>query len=485
MSESGITPTITGEQAAANAVDAAGAAMDHGAALGHLTGLAIVVVIALACGVLLARIKQPAAVGYILAGLVMGPSALGLVENRELIQFMAELGVILLLFLVGMELSLKTFSQLWRIAFGTFGLQLTLGLAAAFLVGLILGWDTPETLVLAFVLSLSSTAVAIKMLEDLGDLEERSGQIAVGVLIAQDLAVVPMMLVIAAFGSGDGLGWGIAGKLILALGIMAVLVFVLLRRGPVQLPFSAIITKNPDLRVLGGITFCFAAAAISGLIGLSTAYGAFLAGLVIGNSRSSHEMQQSILPVQSILVMVFFLSIGLLIDLDFIVDNLLLVCLLVLLVLLVKTAANIAFLRLLGESWECAVVPGALLGQIGEFAFVLGALALAFGLLGDETYRLIVAVTVLSLVFSPAWMVVARRTLRYSLAGVSSGRELFRLILQPERSEILKLVARLSALFGWNSSVKSEDRDDDPKYDNLDDEARAKDAASGLPPIPF
>ena len=114
---------------------AAAVGLDHGSALDHLTGLAILVMIALMCGILLSRWKQPPAVGYIVAGLVMGPSALGLVENREMIQFMAELGVILLLFIVGMELSLESFAKLWRIAFGTFGLQLGLGMTAGFLAG--------------------------------------------------------------------------------------------------------------------------------------------------------------------------------------------------------------------------------------------------------------------------------------------------------------------------------------------------------------
>lgn len=427
---------------------AAAVGLDHGNALDHLTGLAILVMIALMCGVFLSRWKQPPAVGYILAGLVMGPSALGLVENREMIQFMAELGVILLLFIVGMELSLESFAKLWRIAFGTFALQLTLGMGAGFLTGWALGWSMPASIVLGFVLSLSSTAVAIKMLEDLGDMGTRSGQITVGVLIAQDLAVVPMMLVIAGLGAGGGLGWDIAIKIVVALALMAALVYLLIKRGPISLPFEAVVMSNPDLRVLGGITLCFAAAAISGLLGFSTAYGAFLAGLVIGNSRDSHTMQESVAPIQSLLVMVFFLSIGLLLDLGFLWDNLITVLLLVLLVLLVKTATNIAFLRFLGETWENAIIPGALLGQIGEFAFILGAMAVGLALVGDETYRLIVSITVLSLVFSPAWMVLARRVHRVTLAGVSSGRELGRLIFVAETKEIRRLLRRLAVIKG-------------------------------------
>ncbi len=440
---------------------AAAVGLDHGSALDHLTGLAILVMIALMCGIILSRWKQPPAVGYIVAGLVMGPSALGLVENREMIQFMAELGVILLLFIVGMELSLESFAKLWRIAFGTFALQLGLGMGAGFLTGWALGWEMPASIVLGFVLSLSSTAVAIKMLEDLGDMGTRSGQITVGVLIAQDLAVVPMMLVIAGLGAGGGLGWDIAVKIAVALALMAGLVFLLIKRGPIRLPFEEVVMNNPDLRVLGGITLCFAAAAISGLLGFSTAYGAFLAGLVIGNSRDSHTMQESVAPIQSLLVMVFFLSIGLLLDLGYLWDNILTVLLLVLLVLLVKTAANIAFLRFLGETWENAIIPGALLGQIGEFAFILGAMAVGLALVDDGTYRLIVSITVLSLVFSPAWMVLARRVHRVTLAGVSSGRELVRLIFVSETREIRKMIRRVRE-FRTNRGSAAEAKKEEP-----------------------
>ncbi len=468
---------------------AAAVGLDHGNALDHLTGLAVVVVIALLCGILLSRWKQPPAVGYILAGLVMGPSALALVENREMIQFMAELGVILLLFIVGMELSLESFAKLWRIAFGTFGLQLALGMGAGFLTGWALDWGVGESLVLGFVLSLSSTAVAIKMLEDLGDMATRTGQIAVGVLIAQDLAVVPMMLVIAGLGSGGGLGWEIAIKIVVAVVVMAALIYVLIKRAPVKLPFEEIVLANTDLRALAGIAFCFAAAAISGLLGFSTAYGAFLAGLIIGNSRDSHAMQETVAPIQSMLVMVFFLSIGLLLDLGYLWDNIILVLLLVLLVLLVKTAANIAFLRALGETWENAVIPGALLGQIGEFAFVLGAMAVALTLVDDDTYRLIVSVTVLSLVFSPAWMVLARRVHRVTLVGVSSGRELLRLVFLNEVKELRRMSRRAEDVYDrvvhrhGRATTTAQDLEEAREAEKKDGGERTKD--EGLPPLPM
>ena len=162
----------------------------------ELIPLAIVALIALSCGLVLARLRQPAVVGYIIAGVVLGPSMLGLVQNEASIGLLAELGVLLLLFVIGMELSLRSFRRIWKIALATMALQVGGALLTMWLVGQVLGWPLSAVLLLAFVLALSSTAVAVKILEEIGELRTSAGQITVGVLIAQDLAVVPMILLL-------------------------------------------------------------------------------------------------------------------------------------------------------------------------------------------------------------------------------------------------------------------------------------------------
>jgi len=411
-----------------------------------LTGLAIVALAALVCGAAMQRMKQPPVMGYILAGAILGPTGVGLVENREFISLLAELGVLMLLFLIGMELSLRAVREVWRVALITTAVQILVGVLAMSALGALLDWPLPRTLLLGFVVALSSTAVAIKMLQEIGELRTRTGQITIGILVAQDLAVVPMMLVIGAFRGGGEFGLEALLKIALSIGFLAALIVYLLRRQRLRLPFAKAVGNNPDLIPLAGLGFCFGAAALSGLLGLSAAYGAFLAGLVIGNSTSRRVMIHHTAPIQAILLMVFFLSIGLLIDFIYIWDNLVTVLLIVTFVAVLKTGLNIFVIRLLGQPWPRAILAGALLAQLGEFSFVLAALGLEAGAIDGEAHRLIVAVTVLSLLGSPFWLETARRLHRVTLLGVTSGRETLRVTFGREAIALVSSTGRVRTM---------------------------------------
>ncbi len=388
----------------------------------NLTGMAVVGLAALVCGMLMARFRQPALVGYILAGVLLGPSALGLVSDRGQIGGLAELGVLLLLFLIGIELSVRVFMVTWRLALAAVGLQVAGSLAAIFLCSLFLGFTAAESVLLGFVVSLSSTAVAIKMLEEVGELRTRTGKITVAVLIAQDLAFLPMLLVVENLGGGT-LGLWAVFQIVLSVGVLVVLVRWLNRRR-VDLPFARIVMGNVDLSPLTGLVYCFGFGAVFGLLGLSPAYGAFLAGLVIGRSSQREQMVHAVRPVQSVLVMVFFLSVGLLIDLQFIADNLVTVLVFLLIVTLFKTALNIGIMRVMGETWQRASLQGLTLSQLGEFSFLLAATGVSAGAIGEEQSRLVIAVTVLSLAVSPLWLTGARRVHGLASRQIGTLREL-------------------------------------------------------------
>ncbi|MBT5435167.1 MAG: cation:proton antiporter [Alphaproteobacteria bacterium] len=383
---------------------------------GHeLTQIAIVVSVALLCGLFLGRLRQPAIVGYILAGVVLGPSALGFVEDRDQINLLAELGVLLLLFSIGMELDVSDFRSVLKFAAIGTGLQITIATTVILLLTWPLGWPWERGVLIGFGIALSSTAVTIKLLEDVGEIKSEVGRRAIAILIAQDLAIVPMMLFIAALAPDQTITIKDVLPLIGSVLILAGLLWFLGRKGKIKLPLRELARNQSDLIAVSAVALCFAAAAVSGLFGMSTAYGAFLAGLLLGNSTDRKLMLRSTLPIQGLLLMVFFLSIGLLIDLGFIWDNLGEIILMLLIVTLGKTAMNVGILRFLKEPWPRAWLGGVALGQVGEFSFVLIALGLSVGALDDEGYRLFVAVIALSLIISPLWLDSARRIERLAV----------------------------------------------------------------------
>ncbi|MCH8918341.1 MAG: cation/H(+) antiporter [Alphaproteobacteria bacterium] len=374
----------------------------------ELTAIAIVGLAALFCGMVMTRLRLPPVAGYILAGILLGPTAFQLVENQQQIQLLAHLGVLMLLFMIGMELHALDFMKLWRLALTTLAAQLGAFLLLAFGLSRLFGWPVELAVILAFVATLSSTAVAIKMLEEIGEDKTETGRLCLAILIAQDLAVIPMLLIVADLPGTGSWVESIVQVIIATLVITAIMAY-LARKGRFRLPFASWIGGHPELRPIAALALCLAAAVLADAIGLSAAYGAFLAGLVLGNTRGLRPLIEAAKPIEGLLMMVFFLSIGLLIDLDYIWANLGEVLLWLAVVTLVKTALNIAILRLQGQPWQRAFLAGVVLGQVGEFSFLVAAAGATAGLVAPEHSRLIVAIVALSLLVSPIWLVTARR----------------------------------------------------------------------------
>jgi CPA2 family monovalent cation:H+ antiporter-2 len=393
---------------------------------GELTGMAAVALAALLCGLIMTRMRQPAVVGYILAGVALGPSGFGLVTDRAQISILAELGVLMLLFVIGMELSLRAFKLVWVTAVGTALLQIAISLAMMVLFHVLFELDLRAAVLLAFVIAISSTAVAIKILEAIGELRTRVGRITVSVLIAQDLAVVPMMLIVGAMGGEEAAltAWT-AVKIALSIALLAGLIVYLSRRRRVRLPFVHHAAGNRELTAVAGLAYCFGAAAASGAVGLSPAYGAFLAGLFIGNTTQRKSM-----------------SIGMLMDLAYIWANLWLVLFLWFFASVFKTALNIGILRLFRETWPRAFLASMALAQIGEFSFLLTQTGLGAEVIDEEIHKLVVSVTVLSLAISPIWLGGARRLQRVAMRGFTSMRFLLLLLAGRETRSVLGLARR-------------------------------------------
>ncbi|MBI2234495.1 MAG: cation:proton antiporter [Micavibrio aeruginosavorus] len=380
-----------------------------------LTQMAFILAAAFSGGLLLQRLRQPALVGYILVGILLGPHALGLIHEGEEIRLLSELGILLLLFIVGLELDLRKFLPLYKIAMGTAALQITFSLLAMFGVSLLFGWPLKMVVLLGFAFSLSSTAVAIRLMEDLKALNTPVGNVAVGILIAQDLAVVPMILIISAFGADDG---NIALRMLLPVFLVmatGALIWLMVARPAWLNRFAGSIGRIKNYldkdrqRPLTALMFCFAAAAISGGLGFSAAYGAFIAGLVLGNTQYGHAYERQVRPLFDILMMFFFLSVGMLIDFHYLAENIWAVLLLVFVVMLLKTVINFGILRLYRLSVRHSIFIGATLGQVGEFSFAMASLGLSVGAINNDDYKLVIVIVALSLIMTPAWLVIMRR----------------------------------------------------------------------------
>ncbi|MCB1521980.1 MAG: cation:proton antiporter [Hyphomicrobiaceae bacterium] len=388
--------------------------------LPHLLAIAIVTLVAVAMGLLMVRLKQPPMVGYILAGVALGPTVIGFVPRAEAVPLLAELGVLFLLFLVGMEISLKAFlTDLKPAALTVLG-QLVFAISIMALFALALDWTPQQMLLLAFVVTMSSTAVALKILEDIGELRSELGRIVVAIMIAQDIAIVPMLILANSWGDGVSFEPMTLVTLALAIGGLAIFIGVLGPRGKIHFPAQDHILGRVELVTLTALAICCTAATVSGVLGFSPAYGAFLAGLFIGKTTLRTEAINAMEPIQGVLMVLFFVAIGLLLDVDFIAANLGLVSLFVFGILIVKSLVNIVILRLVGLSWTDAYQAGLIIGQIGEFSFVLAAVGLANSVLDPVGYKLAISVIVLSLLLSPLWMGAVKRVHDASQTGVES-----------------------------------------------------------------
>jgi len=379
-----------------------------------LTHLATILAAAFIGGAVFRKLKQPVLVGYIIVGLLLSPSVLGVVQGREEVSLLAELGILLLLFIVGMEMDLKAFKSVSKISIITCGAQIGIGLLAMFILGFIFDWPLNLSILLGFAISLSSTAVALKILEDMGLRKTKIGQSSVGILVAQDLAFIPMILIIGALNTGEGMNYGGLARLGIAVLVMGGLMYFLTKKPAI---FQKVWNKFESLKAdamkgqvaITGLAFCFSAAAIAGMMGISAAYGAFLAGIILGHTISRKELEEHTKPIFDVTIMVFFLSIGLLIDLQFLWENIWAALSLLFITMLLKTVLNFYVLRWQGMPKEEAYVTGAVLAQVGEFSFILAAIGLSAGTIQDDGYKYVVAVISLSLLATPLWLYLVEK----------------------------------------------------------------------------
>lgn len=363
----------------------------------------IVIIFALSTFVnfLFTKIKVPTLIGYLLTGIVAGPHFLGIISAPHEIDLMAEIGVILLLFTIGLEFSLNHLLKIRRIVFLGGFLQLILTILVIMLMSRFFKQNWSAAFFIGMITALSSTAVVLKLLQERSELTSNYGRTVLGILIFQDIILVPMMLLTPVLGGGEG----IEPKELLILLAKTISIIGIVYVGnrwliPKVLRVIAF-TKNQELFLMSVLLICLAVALMTAQLGMSLSIGAFLAGLMISESEYSHNAFGHLIPFKDTFTSFFFVSIGMLLDLNFVVEHYQIVLLTVLLVLFLKSivAGGTAFI--LGHTFRGTVMIGIALSQVGEFSFILAKEGVEYNIITNFIYQLFLSVAIITMSVSP------------------------------------------------------------------------------------
>ncbi|MDQ3321644.1 MAG: cation:proton antiporter [Acidobacteriota bacterium] len=367
--------------------------------------LLVSVPVAFAC----LRLKLPLLVGLMLTGIVIGPYGLGLIKELEAIEILAEIGVMLLLFTIGLEFSLHRLREMKRLVLIGGGLQVGLTIAAVSLVAVLFGRGLNQAVFFGFLVTLSSTAIVLKSYAERNEVDAPHGRAGVGILLFQDISIVLMMLLVPVLGGKDAASFGaVAAKLAGSLLGLIVIVAAAWLLVPVMLK-QIVRLKSPEVLLLLVVLVFLGIAFVTAQFGLSLALGAFIAGMVLADSDYSHQVTADILPFRDVFNSIFFVSIGLLLSVGALIENLFTVFLWVVLLVVGKALIVWAVIQLLGFPQRVAAMTALGLAQIGEFSFVLAKVGRSVDLLPDTDYQSFLAASIISMIITPFMIAAAPR----------------------------------------------------------------------------
>ena len=349
--------------------------------------IAMVFACAFVCGLLAWRLRQPILLGYVLAGLILSPLTPGIrVHDVRTFEIMAEIGVILLMFSVGIEFSIPELLKVkWVAVLGApFGILVSVGLGVG--VGALLGWPLLQGIAVGCIISVASTMVMMRLLMDRGEISSESGRVMITLTLVEDLAVVILTILLPGLASSEGNYGQVAWKISRALLLLVPIAFAGWKIIP-RLLSRIEKTGNDEISLLLALTICLVVAAVTEMIGLSLALGAFVAGLLLGNSDFVHKLEKQTLPLRDAFVALFFVTIGMLIDPKTWLSSWQLVAILAGLIIVGKFLVWSGIVRAFGYRWDTAKRVGIGLTQIGEFSFILAQVSLNAGLISREIYN--------------------------------------------------------------------------------------------------
>ena len=376
--------------------------------LGVLKDIVIIFALSTVVNFIFTRIKVPAIIGYLVTGVIAGPHLLGLISSPGNVRVMAEIGVILLMFTIGLEFSLNHLLKIRRtVLFGGF-LQLILTAGVTMLLARAYSMEWKAALFVGFLTALSSTAVVLKLLQERSELTSYYGRTVVGILIFQDIILVPLLLFTPMLGGNSvNIGHDLLMLLLKTLGII-VFIYAGNRWLMPRLLHVIALTRSHELFLMSILLICLAVALLTQELGMSVAFGAFLAGLMISDSEYSHSAFGNLMPFKAVFTSFFFVSIGMLLDVEFVISHPWLVIATVLLVILLKTIVAGFTAFVLGHTFFGTVVVGLSLAQVGEFSFILAGVGLSYEIITPYLFQLFLTVAITSMALSPLLIQISR-----------------------------------------------------------------------------
>ncbi len=380
-----------------------------------LTDIVIILGLSVFIILLFQRLKLPVILGFLITGIIVGPHGLNLIKAVHEVELLAEIGIIFLLFLIGIEFSLKGLASVKKTVLMGGMLQVggTIGLVT--LIAYLFGLSIQSAVFLGFLISLSSTAIVLKMLQEKGELTSPHGRVSVAILIFQDIIVVVMILLIPILaGQSENPLMTMLWMLIKVVGVIVAI--FLLSKYIVPVIFRLVIkAKSRELFVLMVILLCFATAWLTSAIGLSLALGAFFAGLIISESDYNHQATANILPFREIFISFFFVSVGMLLDFSFFVEHILMIHLATLGVIVLKILIIGLTVLALRYPPRTIFLTSLAIFQVGEFAFLLASNGMQYQLLTQEVYQFFLAISIISMGATPFIINIAPRLTKYLL----------------------------------------------------------------------
>jgi len=371
----------------------------------------ILILFGLAIAVLLIchRLHVSTIVGFLLTGILAGPHGLGMISAVHEVEILAEIGIVLLLFTIGIEFSLGNLLQIRRSVLIGGSFQVLLTIMVTYLISMQLGLEFGQSVFIGFLVSLSSTAIVLKLIQERAEVDSPHGRTTLGILIFQDVIIVPMILVTPLLAGATG-NLGQSLLVLLAKGIGIILLVMVSAKWIVPyLLYQIARTRNRELFLLSVVVICLAVAWMTSSAGLSLALGAFLAGLIISESEYSHQALGNILPFRDVFTSFFFVSVGMLLDVGFLFQRPGFIALTALCVLVLKSVIAGSVTILLRVPLRTGILVGLALSQVGEFSFILSRTGIEHGLLTENIYQIFLSVSVLTMAATPFIIALAPR----------------------------------------------------------------------------